>query len=334
MVAVVSAPTIDDARAAGRALTGAGAREVLAFGSVARGDAAPYSDIDLVVVLNDLDYRHRRSIAVEFKAVATEAAGRRVDVWLTDVPEWAAQNRRVASFAAAIRADLVAVAAGNGDDNAIRWDKEQVMAASDTEAAFRRLREAHRQINRLAEFHRPGAREQQAAAVGDEETYHELQADRLVQACTAAAMAIETAFKALGTDAQIDPQLLYRNHHVAPIVEQLAAEDRAAADVILTGAVTADSVVAWRTLGDYFPDPDEPQPEDLATVAYTTAIASAAAASAGYVNDKLARLHGRRAVNDSIDQALTELRAIARGVDITTGEPLPPDPGDDPTRGF
>ena len=76
VMAMVSAPTIDDARAAGRALTGAGAREVLAFGSVARGDAAPYSDIDLVVVLNDLDYRQRRSIAVEFKAVADAAAGR------------------------------------------------------------------------------------------------------------------------------------------------------------------------------------------------------------------------------------------------------------------
>ena len=35
-----------------------------------------------------------------------------------------------------------------------------------------------------------------------------------------------------------------------------------------------------------------------------------------------------RPVNDTIDEALTELRVLAR-VDITTGEPLPPDPGDD-----
>lgn len=329
---MVCAPTIEDARVAGRALAGAGAREVLAFGSVARGDAAPYSDIDLVVVLNDLDYRQRRSIALEFKAMATAAAGRRVDVWLTDVPEWAAQNRRAASFAASIRADLVAVAAGNDDDNAIRWDKEQVMAASDTDAAFRRLDETRRQLLRIVRHHLPDHSERQAEAASDLDHRDELRADRLVQVCTAAALAIETAFKALGTDAQIDAGLLHQ-HHIGDIIEKLDAEDRAAAGVILTGAVTADSVNAWRTLGDYMADPGEPQAEDLATVAYTAAIVSAAAVSAGYASDKLTRLHGRRPVNDTTDEALTELRVLAREVDITTGETLPPDPGDNLVRG-
>ena len=59
-VGEVAAPTIDDARRAGRALTDAGAREVMVFGSVAKGEARPYSDIDLVVVLDNLDYRSRR----------------------------------------------------------------------------------------------------------------------------------------------------------------------------------------------------------------------------------------------------------------------------------
>ena len=321
---MVSAPTIDDARKAGRALAGAGAREVLAFGSVARGDAAPYSDIDLVGVLNDLDYRQRRSVAVELKAVATAAAGRRVDVWLTDVPEWAAQNRRAASFAAAIRDDLVAVAAADADDSAVNWDKEQVMAASDTDAAFRRLDETRRQLMRVVRHHRPDHSERQAEAAGDLAHRDELRADRLVQVCTAAALAIETAFKALGTDAQINPRLLYQ-HHVGDIIDELGAEDRAAAGVILTGTVTADSVIAWRTLSDYIADPGEPQAEDLATPAYTAAIVAAAAASAGYASAKLARLHGLRPVNDTIDEALTELRTLARGVDIATGETLPRD---------
>ena len=37
----MAAPTIDDARRAGRAFTEAGAREVMVFGSVAKGEARP-----------------------------------------------------------------------------------------------------------------------------------------------------------------------------------------------------------------------------------------------------------------------------------------------------
>ena len=47
-VSETAAPTLEDARTAGRALTDAGAREVLAYGSVVAGGADPVSDIDLV----------------------------------------------------------------------------------------------------------------------------------------------------------------------------------------------------------------------------------------------------------------------------------------------
>ena len=105
-VGEAAAPTIDDLRRAGQALTDAGAREVMVFGSVAKGEVRPYSDIDLVVVLDDLDYRSRRETAYALEDLAADAIGQPVDVWLTDVPEWAAQNRCAASFAAAIRADF------------------------------------------------------------------------------------------------------------------------------------------------------------------------------------------------------------------------------------
>ena len=76
-------------------------------------------------------------------------SGRQADHMLGKAWLHAVQNRRAASFAAAIRDDLVAVAAVAGDDSAIRWDKEQVMAASDTDAAFRRLDETRRQLLRI-----------------------------------------------------------------------------------------------------------------------------------------------------------------------------------------
>ena len=148
-----AAPTIDDARRAGQALTDAGAREVMVFGSVAKGEARPYSDIDLVVVFDDLGYRMRRDTAYALEDLAADAVGQPVDVWLTDVPEWAAQNRCAASFAAAIRADLMPVAVRRGDDSAIRWHKEQVMATSDTEAAWR-----HRPVRQQQDVLESGVR--------------------------------------------------------------------------------------------------------------------------------------------------------------------------------
>ena len=72
----------------------------------------------------------------------------------------------------------------------------------------------------------------------------------------------------------------------------------------------------------------------MATPAYTTAIAAAAAASAGYAADKMARRHGRRSVNNTIDRLTAELRQLAASTDISTGERLSPDPGDDRARGL
>ena len=65
-----AAPTIDDARAAGRALTAVGAREVMVFRSVARGVAVPYSDIDLVAILDDVDYKQRWQTQLAWQRLA------------------------------------------------------------------------------------------------------------------------------------------------------------------------------------------------------------------------------------------------------------------------
>ena len=331
----VAAPTIDDARRAARALAGAGARQVMVFGSVARGDAHPYSDIDLVAVFDDVDYSTRQEAKIGLNRLASVAAGHIVEVWVTDVPEWAAQNRRAASFAAAIRDDLVAVASSPGDDSAVRWEKEQVMATSDTEAAYRRLKEAHRQLRRIARLHGPDGRERLASGAGDADEHYQLLTDRLVQVCTAAAMAIETALKALGSDAMIDPRTLY-SHDIAHIVEQLPPADEAAArTAIIDSAIGSfDRVSVWRTIGDYLPDDDEPQPEDLATVSFTAAMASAATALSEFASNKIAGLHGRREINDSIAVITIELRARARSIDIATGEPKPGAAIDDQVPGL
>ena len=108
----------------------------MVFGSVARGDAVPYSDIDLVAILDDVDYKRRWQTQLAWQRLAEEAAAKhQADVWVTDVPEWAAQNRLVSSLAAAVRPELVLVATGPRDDSAVRWDKQQALPADDRAAA-------------------------------------------------------------------------------------------------------------------------------------------------------------------------------------------------------
>ena len=56
---VGAVPSVPGAGRAGDALAGAGAGEVWPFGSVARGESAEDSDIDLVAVRGDLDHARR-----------------------------------------------------------------------------------------------------------------------------------------------------------------------------------------------------------------------------------------------------------------------------------
>jgi predicted nucleotidyltransferase len=58
---------------------------VLLFGSVARGDDGPDSDIDLMVVLPDLDYRQRHEIEADLYYLLGGAIP--VQVFVTDVRE-------------------------------------------------------------------------------------------------------------------------------------------------------------------------------------------------------------------------------------------------------
>ena len=74
---------------------------VTLFGSTARGEADPDSDIDLVVVVvvvNDLgDYWRRRQVKAEL-ADAAKRASRRLDLHVTDRPEWKLRTKAGVGF--------------------------------------------------------------------------------------------------------------------------------------------------------------------------------------------------------------------------------------------
>ena len=91
---VLGPPTTADARRAAKELAAAGASRVLLFGSVARGEADEHSDIDLVAVFDDMDYSQRFSLRSRLATAAEDAAGRSVEVIVTDRPEWQRRHER------------------------------------------------------------------------------------------------------------------------------------------------------------------------------------------------------------------------------------------------
>ena len=59
---------------------------IVLFGSVARGDAGPDSDIDLIVVLDRLDPSQRTHLMGLLRFAISAPAG--IDVLVTDTTEW------------------------------------------------------------------------------------------------------------------------------------------------------------------------------------------------------------------------------------------------------
>ena len=119
------------------------------FGSVARGEAGPESDIDLVAIHDDLDYSTRRERSEYLRTLASEAAGHRVFVFVTDWPEWTHRSTEVAtSLEHAITADSVSLY--HRDPNGVRWGKEIGMPATDREEAVGRLDNALRALLAVA----------------------------------------------------------------------------------------------------------------------------------------------------------------------------------------
>ena len=136
-----AAPTLEDARRAAQALVDVGVGEVWLYGSVARGESEPGSDIDLVAVLDDLDYRRRVRVKGELQEVARSACGHRVEVLVTDRVEWRIQREQVtASFASAISYDIMLLACGSNTGVEVDWGKDQVLPTSNDELALERLR--------------------------------------------------------------------------------------------------------------------------------------------------------------------------------------------------
>ncbi|MXZ30592.1 MAG: nucleotidyltransferase domain-containing protein [Acidimicrobiia bacterium] len=319
-------PTREDAEAAAEALVAVGVDEVLLFGSVARGTASSFSDIDLVAIFADLDYAERQRCRHELEATAEAAVAWPVQVHVTDLPEWRARVGGVsASFEHRIAGEAVPVATA-ADRRPVDWGKEMVLPMSDPLEALSyfdarvipRLRDVAAAATRdhaESDPHLSLARQERARL------------QRLTTLCTAAALTAETSLKALavlgGETAPTEADMKRAGHSIARGLALLADTARAeAAAVFDRHGVDLDVLSTWRERSTY--------PDDAEVLhADAERLAPAYAAMAAEITALLAA-HLRRRVDPgpALEEALAQRDSHAwliGAVDVRAGMPTPPE---------
>ena len=320
------APTVDDARLAADALVAAGAREVWLYGSVARGDTHRGSDIDLVAVFDDLEYRRRIGITIELQRIAEEACGHRVEVMVTDRPEWRIQREKVpASFVSAISSDLTYLSCSPDPPVDVDWDKEQVMATSDDELALERLTATVTNLVKIDPNLEPGWSERELADTDDRVEYEMVRASRLISVCEASHLAVENAAKALAVLGGVPARTLW-SHDVAEIVGSLDDEESEALNALFNSAPQlvkhAGYITMWRSVGAYGTPGEGMTVQEVASPAFAKALGLIACDVSDYVADAVVIRLGPHEAVARLSKWSAALRDRLTDYDIATGEPV------------
>ena len=279
-------PTVADARRAAEVLAAAGAGRVLLYGSVARGEQTPDSDIDLVAIFDDLgDYADRWERKSILCLDARAACGWPVQVLVTDRPEWRLRSERL-RWTLERRIAPEAVPLVERPDVGVDWGKEIGMADSDAGEALDRLLNLRTQVTQILGGTTRWEAEKGAIADGDLEALTLYRQDRLWALCGAAQLCAENALKALiHVVCGDDPR---RIHTIPGLADELP--DRHWADV--RGCFDDET---WRTVSRWRVDAaypaDRPNRSSLATAGYTERVARHALAAAELAIDAYEELH-------------------------------------------
>lgn len=224
------APTVDDARKAAAALVAcAGVTQVWLYGSVQHGAARAASDIDLVAVLDDLDYARRFDVAARLNDVAERATGHRCDVFPTDLPEW---EHRTTELAASYERDLrrggAVLLAESPTSTTPRWGKEPDVARTDDsrDAAWRAMGDARAALWGALAQARPSHEELDLLDAGDNRRAEGARFLRAKCAVRDAAMTAENLVKAIRKLQDPPPTTRHTIHNVRQLLNDVEPELR------------------------------------------------------------------------------------------------------------
>ena len=231
---------------------------VMLFGSTARGEADHDSDIDLVVVLNDLgDYWQRRRVKAELADAAKRVASRRLDLHVTDRPEWKLRTERVsASFEASLSGDLVTLIENFPLDEP-DWGKPMIKPTSNLAEAATRCGDMAQRLRDLIRYLHPDSYEQ---AAEDEQERDIALKNRRRMVCGHAADASEVAVKtviALGGTSPArthDIEDLLAQVRSRPMRQELATIVEEMAAIVESCGVGPEAISAWHVKATYAND--------------------------------------------------------------------------------
>ena len=273
-------PGLADARRAAKVLIDAGVGRVLAFGSVARGEAHKHSDIDLVAIYDDLgDYSDRIQRRSRLEELAGQAAGHSADVMVTDAPEWAVRTAKVpCSLEARIVIDAVELAAA-AHHARIDWYKEIGLPDSPTAELQQRFTDMADAVAALTVWLQPGRQESAAAQQVDSDRLAVQEDRRWARAMGEVHMVFECAAKAthiaaVGTAAPHDHRI---DKLVAPQPPEVRDAFEHAAD---EHGIDLAGLHVWRSAAAYSADRPDVRFDETALRAHAAAallIADAAA---------------------------------------------------------
>ena len=192
----LSAPSVDDAERAAAALEKHGARYVLLFGSLARGQACQGSDIDLVAIFDDLgDYSTRCDLRDALISAAEDASGWPVDILVSDRPEWLARTAMQTTIESHID-ETKLVLRDLTPSGPIDWGKQLEMPKTDQGEANEDIGAARSALDRANSLLEPSQKEWRSIQAGIPQRWDHQRFDRMIDLCAKCLTVVETSIKA------------------------------------------------------------------------------------------------------------------------------------------
>ena len=249
-------PAVGDAEAAAAAIGAARAdvAKVMLFGSVARGQAVTDSDIDLVVLIDDLgDYQNRDEIKDQLTGAAEAVAGHPVHVHLSDLPEWRTRTEQVsASFEASLTDQLLPLLSRE-PRRPPDWGKPMTMPDNNLAEAANPHRDMVRHLRKLVAAMTPDEAERQARDPDVRDVYRK---DRRMTVCGHAADTVELAVKTVIALSGFPPM---RTHNLRALLGQVQSDvwRRELTEIVEVSGLAVDDVLAWHVQSAYTTDQDK-----------------------------------------------------------------------------